>query len=109
MTNGTPGSTVCPEERNSPERLMVKEAVMEMVLGSLARGEPVLAVARAHGHDPKTVRAWRRRGRCAGTRRSGRFAHPVCDLAQGAGARAPGPHTPAWWLWQTSQRVSLLA
>lgn len=41
---------------------MVKEDVVEMVLGALLRGEPVLAVARAYGLDPKTVRAWRRRG-----------------------------------------------
>jgi transposase len=42
--------------------LMVKEDVVEAVLGALSRGEPVLAVARAYGLDPKTVRAWRRRG-----------------------------------------------
>ena len=63
MTDTTQGSTECSEERDSPERLMVKEAVVEMVLGALARGERVLAVARAYGLDPKTVRAWRRRGR----------------------------------------------
>jgi transposase len=63
MTDATEGSTACSEERDSPERLMVKEEVVEMVLGALARGEAVLAVARAYGLDPKTVRAWRRRGR----------------------------------------------
>ena len=62
MTDATVVSSAFSEERSSPERLMVKEDVVEMVLGALRRGEQVLAVARAYGLDPKTVRAWRRRG-----------------------------------------------
>ena len=54
----------------SPETLRVKEEVVEAVLGALARGDAVLAVARAYGLDPKTVRTWRRRGRYRTRRRA---------------------------------------
>ena len=62
MTDATLVGGPSSEEQGSPERLMVKQDMVEMVLGALRRGEPVLAVARAYGLDPKTVRAWRRRG-----------------------------------------------
>jgi transposase len=42
--------------------LMVKEDVVAAVLQALQRDTPVLAVARAYGLDPKTVRTWRARG-----------------------------------------------
>lgn len=41
---------------------VLKEAQVQEVLARLARGEAVVAVARALGVDPKTVRGWRRRG-----------------------------------------------
>jgi transposase len=44
------------------ELAVVKEEVVTEVLGRLARGEKVLALARAYGLDPKTIRAWRGRG-----------------------------------------------
>jgi transposase len=42
---------------------VLKEAMVEEVLARLQRGEKVLAVARHYDIDPKTVRAWRARGR----------------------------------------------
>ncbi len=63
MTDAMQVIDPCSAEQNASERVMVKEDVVEMVLGALARGEAVLAVARAYGLDPKTVPAWRRRGR----------------------------------------------
>ncbi|MHB1225621.1 MAG: IS21 family transposase, partial [Gemmatimonadaceae bacterium] len=69
---------------------MVKEAVVEAVIGALARGEAVLAVSRAYDLDPKTVRAWRRRGqyqsRRPPTTRSGGLLAPFATWLE---ARAP--------------------
>jgi len=62
MTAGLQVAEASSAGTQSPEMLMVKEDVVEAVLSALGRGEPVLAVARAYGLDPKTVRAWRRRG-----------------------------------------------
>ena len=75
---------------HSPEMLMVKEAVVEAVVAALARGDAVLVVARAYGLDPKTVRAWRRRGRY-GTRRpsSARRGSLLAPFATWLEARAP--------------------
>lgn len=42
--------------------LVLKETQAQEVLARLARGEAVMVIARALGLDPKTVRAWRRRG-----------------------------------------------
>ncbi|MGH7549080.1 MAG: IS21 family transposase [Gemmatimonadales bacterium] len=41
---------------------VLKEQQVQEVLARVARGEPVLGIARALGIDPKTVRAWRARG-----------------------------------------------
>lgn len=41
---------------------VVKEAEVQEVLARLARGEAVVAIARALQLDPKTVRAWRKEG-----------------------------------------------
>jgi hypothetical protein len=62
MTDGRQAVEASSGGTQGPEMLMVKEDVVEAVLGALTRGERVLAVARAYGLDPKTVRAWRRRG-----------------------------------------------
>jgi transposase len=51
-----------PVTDQAPEAPMLKEHVVEEVLARLRRGEPVLALARAYDVDPKTIRAWRRRG-----------------------------------------------
>ena len=51
---------VTPEPAEMP---VLKEEMVEIVLARLARGEKVLQVARALELDPKTVRAWRARGR----------------------------------------------
>lgn len=56
------------EKDRSPEMPMVKEDVVEAVLQALGRGTSVLAVARSHGLDPKTIRAWRARGEYGGRR-----------------------------------------
>jgi transposase len=53
-------SLATPESAETP---VLKEAVVEEVLARLARGERVVAVARSYDIDPKTVRAWRARGR----------------------------------------------
>lgn len=45
-----------------PEGGMLKEQVVEEVLARLGGGEAVVALARAYGVDPKTIRAWRDRG-----------------------------------------------
>ncbi len=41
---------------------VLKEQQVQEILARVARGEPVLGIARALGVDPKTVRAWRGRG-----------------------------------------------
>src|SRR5215207_6264279 len=46
----------------APEAPMLKAQVVEEVLARLRRGEAVVALARAYGVDPKTIRAWRTRG-----------------------------------------------
>lgn len=76
-------------ETCSPEMLMVKEEVVEAVLGALGRGEAVLAVARAYGVDPKTVRAWRRRGAYRRRDRTRRRAGLLAPFATWLEARAP--------------------
>jgi len=62
MGEGDEGTVALPTTGHSSEAPVVKEQVVEEVLARLARGEPVLRVARAWDLDPKTVRAWRRRG-----------------------------------------------
>jgi transposase len=62
MGDGKESAVALPARGPSPEVAVVKEQVVEDVLARLARGEPVLRVARAWDLDPKTVRAWRRRG-----------------------------------------------
>jgi len=47
----------------SREAPVLKEQQVQEVLARLARGESVLGIGRALGIDPKTVRAWRARGR----------------------------------------------
>ena len=89
MTDGTQELTACSEEQNSPERLMVKEDVVELVLGALARGQSVLAVARAYDLDPKTVRAWRRRGRYGARRDPAERVGLLTPFAAWLKARAP--------------------
>ena len=42
---------------------MLKEQGVEEVLTRLRRGEAVVGLARQYGVDPKTIRAWRARGR----------------------------------------------
>jgi len=42
--------------------VMVTETVVEQVVAALARGEAIVAVARAYGLDRKTVRTWGRYG-----------------------------------------------
>jgi transposase len=78
------------ERIRSPEMPMVKEAVVEAVVAALARGETVLAVARAYDLDPKTVRSWRRRGqyraRCPASGRGGGLLAPFRAWLE---ARAP--------------------
>ncbi len=56
------GTVALPATGHAPEVPVLKEQVVEEVLARLARGEPVLRVARALELDPKTVRGWRRRG-----------------------------------------------
>lgn len=73
----------------SPETLMVKEEVVEAVLGALARGDAVLAVARAYGLDPKTVRTWRRRGRYRTRRPAASRSGLLAPFAAWLQARAP--------------------
>lgn len=68
---------------------MVKEAVVEAVLAALARGEAVLAVARAYGIDPKTVRAWRRRGQYQTRRPAEKDDGLLAPFATWLEARAP--------------------
>jgi len=51
-----------PTTGTSSEGTVVKEHLVEEVLARLEAGESVLGVARALDLDPKTVRAWRRRG-----------------------------------------------
>ncbi|MDN5933087.1 MAG: IS21 family transposase [Pseudonocardia sp.] len=53
-------ASVVPDQQRGD--VVVKEAQVQEVLGRLARGEAVQAIARALGLDPKTVRAWRARG-----------------------------------------------
>ncbi|MDQ3095263.1 MAG: IS21 family transposase [Actinomycetota bacterium] len=76
-------------ETCSPETLMVKEEVVEAVLGALARGDAVLAVARAYGLDPKTVRTWRRRGRYRPRDRTRVRSGLLAPFATWLKARAP--------------------
>jgi transposase len=68
--------------------LVLREAQVQEVLARLERGEAVVTIARALGIDPKTVRAWRRRGgwrpRRARARRS--MLDPFADWLT---ARAP--------------------
>jgi transposase len=52
-------SLVSDQQRGDP---VVKEAQVQEVLARLARGEAVVAIARALQLDPKTVRAWRTQG-----------------------------------------------
>ena len=47
----------------SQETVVLKEHVVEEVLARLARGATVLGLAHEYGIDPKTIRAWRARGR----------------------------------------------
>jgi transposase len=68
---------------------MVTEEVVEAVLGALARGDAVLAVARAYGLDPKTVRTWRRRGRYRTRRPAASRAGLLAPFATWLQARAP--------------------
>jgi transposase len=63
MVEGEHVAVVSSVVSETPEMPVLKEAVVEEVLMRLGRGEPVLAVARAYDIDPKTVRAWRARGR----------------------------------------------
>lgn len=62
MGEGEAGTVALPATGSSSEAAVLKEQVVEDVLARLARGEPVLRVARAWDLDPKTVRGWRRRG-----------------------------------------------
>ena len=76
---------------------MVKEAVVEMVLGALARG-----VARAYGLDPKTVRAWRRRGRYGARRVTAERLGLLTPFVAWLTARAPEVECPLplpWTRW----------
>ncbi|MGH7635116.1 MAG: IS21 family transposase [Gemmatimonadaceae bacterium] len=52
-----------PVPAQAPEVRMLKEQVVEEVLVRLWRGEAVVGLARQYGVDPKTIRAWRARGR----------------------------------------------
>ena len=72
----------------SPETPVVKEAVVEELLARLARGETVLSVARTFEVDPKTVRAWRERGRYVPRART-RRPTKLDDFAAWLTARAP--------------------
>ena len=68
----------------SPEMPMVKVAVVEAVVAALARGETVLAVARAYDLDPKTVRSWRQRGQYRARRPEGTAGGASGGLTAGA-------------------------
>ena len=90
MTEVAVDQRASSEGIRSPEMSMVKVAVVEAVVAALARGETVLAVARAYDLDPKTVRSWRQRGqyrarRPASGRRGGLLAPFLTWLA----VRAP--------------------
>ena len=90
MTDAGRESIASSEGNRSPEMLMVKEAVVEAVVAALARGEPVLAVARAYDLDPKTVRSWRQRGHYRARRpASGRGGGLLAPFAAWLEARAP--------------------
>jgi transposase len=60
---------------------VLKAEVVEDVLARLRRGEQVRALARDYGVDPKTIRAWRRRGayRPRGSRRGSRVLAPFAE------------------------------
>jgi transposase len=68
--------------------LVLKEVQVQEVLARLERGEAVVAIGRALGIDPKTVRAWRRRG--GWQPRWPRPKHSILDrFADWLTARAP--------------------
>lgn len=58
----TAGGGVRAGQTRHPELPMVKAEIVEAVLQALARGTPLVGVARQFGLDPKTVRGWRTRG-----------------------------------------------
>jgi transposase len=62
MCEGDERAVALSARGHSSEAPVLKEQVVEELLARLARGEPVLTVARALDLDPKTVRGWRRRG-----------------------------------------------
>ena len=72
----------------STEAAVLKEAMVEEVLARLGRGETVLAVARQFDIDPKTVRAWRARGRYVPRLRTPR-RHRLDPWTEWLRARAP--------------------
>ena len=57
------GLVSSPVPDQAPEARMRKEQGVEEVLTRLRRGEAVVGLARQYGVDPKTIRAWRARGR----------------------------------------------
>ena len=89
MTDAAPVVVASSGAIRSPETLMVKEEVVEAVLGALARGDAVLAVARAYGQDPKTVRTWRRRGRYRARRPAASRSGLLAPFATWLQPRAP--------------------
>lgn len=90
MTEAGRAQRASSEGIRSPEMLMVKEAVVEAVVAALARGETVLAVARAYDLDPKTVRSWRQRGQYRARRpASGRGGGLLAPFTAWLEARAP--------------------
>jgi transposase len=71
-----------------PGAAVLKEQQVQEVLGRLARGESVSAVAEALGIDRKTVRGWRRQGAWR-PRRAGRRRSMLDGHAAWLRARAP--------------------
>ena len=71
-----------------PEAPMLKEQVVEEVLARLRQGESVVGLARAYGVDPKTIRAWRKRGSYR-PREARSYASALDDFADWLRLRAP--------------------
>lgn len=88
MEDWTRTGVASPVTDQAPETLMLKEQVVEEVLARLRRGESVLGLAREHGVDPKTIRAWRRRGAYGPRQRRG-YVSALDAFADWLRARAP--------------------
>ena len=83
----------------SQETVVRKEHVVEEVLARLTRGATVLGLAHEYGIDPKTIRAWRARGRYQP--RQPRERKSILDpYAEWLTARAPEVEYNAAVLWR---------